>query len=305
MPHAGRPDRARYLQLLYVLLLAAFGLAHAPRTTAQAGRVAARPLASVPARSVEAASLQTSPAGQAARAAAGAGGGPSGTAIDAATADVLRGLGARASVIFAGRVLEISRNDAAGYVDIVFRVEEPVRGCRPGANYVLREWAGLWLESEARYVQGERLLMLLAARGPSGMSAPVGGAAGAIPLLATRQPPLLHGAARAPAFSTAEGVDPAADLRWVETLVERRVSSGGKAKTSRDEAQDQATPEGRGWSGPVGPLPGVSKPPPTAPLSKLKLRAADAPAGPNLQTVLSLLEQASVVELSPGVSLAP
>ena len=305
MPLTGYPDRARALLLVYMLSQAAFWLALAPRLTAQAGRAFARPVTDAPARSARAAGLRTSPATPIAGATAGAEGGSTVAAIDAATADVLRGLGARASVVFAGRVLEINRNDAAGYVDIVFRVEEPVRGCRRGTNYVLREWAGLWIESEARYAAGQRLLMLLPARGPSGMSAPVGGAAGAIPLLATRQPPLLHGAARAPASSSAEGIDTAADLRWVETLVKRQVSSTGKAEIRGDEAVDEDTFGGRGWSGPAGPLPGLSKLPVTAPLSKLKLRLADAPAGPDLQAVLSLLKQASVVEPPPGVSLAP
>ena len=75
-----------------------------------------------------------------------------------------------------------TRHDALGYVEVRFRVEEPVKGCSKVGAYVLREWAGRWVGRADRYRVGQRYLMMLTARGPLGMSAPVFGGDGAIPL---------------------------------------------------------------------------------------------------------------------------
>ena len=70
---------------------------------------------------------------------------------------------------------------------------------------MLREWGGLWEGTDERYRVGQRLLMLLHAPGASGLSSPVSGMDGAIPLLAG-------------ASATAE---PMVDLRWVAARVSR------------------------------------------------------------------------------------
>lgn len=189
------------------------------------------------------------------------------SAVSPATATVLEGLAARAGVIFAGRVVSVQRNEAAGYVDVEFRVEEAVRGCGRGSTYTLREWAGLWTGNPDRYVAGQRLLMLLAARGKSGMSAPVGGMAGRIPLLGTRTPPLVRGKG-APADSAAEDAgEQAVDLRWVQALAVRSTAIG----TAGVHAD---------WRGPVAPMPLPPKPKPVVPGSSV---------GPSLSAVLLLL----------------
>jgi hypothetical protein len=193
---------------------------------------------------------------------------PASSAVPAATAAVLEGMAARAGVIFAGRVVSVERNEAAGYVDVELRVEEAVRGCARGSTYTLREWVGLWIGNPDRYIAGQRLLMLLAARGKSGMSAPVGGMAGRIPLMATRTPPLVRGKGAAPADSAAEDAgEEAVDLRWVQALAVR----GTMANAAGVHAD---------WRGPVLPLPLPPRPKPVAPVSSV---------GPSLSAVLMLL----------------
>ena len=106
---------------------------------------------------------------------------------------VLLGMAKQAGVIFAGHVLAVDRNDASGFVDIHFRIDEPVRGCPRTGVYVLREWAGRWIGHPEPYRVGQRWLMLLTPRGPSGMSAPVFGGDGAVPIIASAPQPVLGG----------------------------------------------------------------------------------------------------------------
>lgn len=168
-----------------------------------------------------------------------------GSAVPAAAVTILRGLSARAGVIFAGHVVAVERNDASGYVDVVFGIDRAVKGCAGEKRYVLREWAGLWAEEPRRYGVGQRLLMILAARGPSGMSAPVGGMAGRIPLMGMRQPPLARGTGAGPP-DTGDLTEEAADLRWVEAAAVRTNAAGMKARAE--------TAKAAGWLGPVGPM---------------------------------------------------
>lgn len=145
--------------------------------------------------------------------------------VPAATAAVLQAMAARAGVIFAGSVLQVQRHDAAGYVDVTFAVEHAVRGVVHAGNstprYELREWAGLWTGGD-RYRVGQRVLILLAGRGPQGMSAPVGGMAGVIPLIATRKPPIWRQGAATADTRIEDDADELVDLRWVETQVATR-----------------------------------------------------------------------------------
>lgn len=134
------------------------------------------------------------------------------TAASHSIEDVLHRMSDQAAVIFVGQVAAIhphlDQTGASGYVEVDFRVDQPIRGCSSG-NYTLREWAGLWQGSANRYHAGQRLLMFLRAPGPSGLSSPVDGMDGAIPL----RP---GGAASA---TTAGGE--VVDLRWLGAQVER------------------------------------------------------------------------------------
>ncbi len=120
--------------------------------------------------------------------------------------DILHQLSDKADVIFAGQVVAIRPND--GVVEVEFRVDQAIRGCSVGTPYILREWAGLWTAGNQRYRVGQRLLMLLHAPSAAGMSSPVGGLDGAIPI---RQ----GGAAAQPAISSTAPQRPYVDLRWL------------------------------------------------------------------------------------------
>jgi hypothetical protein len=115
----------------------------------------------------------------------------------------------QAGVIFAGEVTAVrllgGSGGATGVVEIDFRVDGALRGASVG-SYTLREWAGLWPANNAPFRVGQRYLMLLHAPGASGLSSPVGGMDGAIPI---------------------RGSDPVSgviDLRWVGTRAVRPLS---------------------------------------------------------------------------------
>jgi len=143
--------------------------------------------------------------------------------------DVLRQMSDRADVIFMGQVLTVhlpeGGSPASGIVEIQFRVDEAIRGCKTGQPYVLREWGGLWAGGSGRYRVGQRLLMLLHAPSAGGMSSPVGGLDGAIPIRqSARGAPL------------AENVTPPSlpfvDLRWLGARLPRVVSYRDEAVRS-------------------------------------------------------------------------
>jgi hypothetical protein len=179
--------------------------------------------------------------------------------------DVLHQLSDKADVIFAGQVIAVRRPNDADWVEVEFRVDQAIRGCSAGTPYVLREWAGLWAGGNQRYRVGQRLLMLLHAPSAGGMSSPVGGLDGAIPI---RQ-----GATAAPAADTAIPPQrPFVDLRWLGTKLPRAVSY-------RNESTRAAKPAGASMSllaqrqtvsvatsgsitsvAPITPLPGSASP---------------------------------------------
>jgi len=137
-----------------------------------------------------------------------AGGTATAQAISETSADTvaeLHGMVRLAPVIFAGQVVAVRAADNAprGTVEIEFAVEDAVRGVS-GSRYVLREWAGLWVAGEAPFRVGQRYLMLLHAPGAAGLSSPVDGPDGAIPV-----------------GSSAQGDGRVVDLRWVGARVLR------------------------------------------------------------------------------------
>ena len=131
----------------------------------------------------------------------------------------LHGMSDRADVIFVGTVAAVHRTEpsgvAPGFVEVRFVVDQAIRGCS-GSAYTLREWAGLWSANDARYHPGQRLLMLLHAPGATGLSSPVDGMDGAVPLRAS-------GAGVSPSSTSQAAAEPVADLRWVGAKVSRSV----------------------------------------------------------------------------------
>ena len=106
-----------------------------------------------------------------------------GAARAQSAATVLVEMASHAGVIFAGEVLSVTRHDPAGFVEIQFQVDSSVLGCTTGQTYTVREWAGRWVGHSERYRPGQRRLMLLTAPGPAGLSAPVYGTDGALPIV--------------------------------------------------------------------------------------------------------------------------
>jgi hypothetical protein len=124
-----------------------------------------------------------------------------------------------AGVIFAGQVIAVRRqvgNDgAAGVVQIEFAVDDAVCGAS-GGSYTLREWAGLWPAGDEPFRVGQRFLMLLHAPSAAGLSSPVGGMDGAIPIRGGGAPTVASNAANV------AGTDGRTmDMRWVQTWVVR------------------------------------------------------------------------------------
>jgi hypothetical protein len=99
---------------------------------------------------------------------------------DGSVGEALRNLASRAGVAFTGRVVEIDRK--GGVVEVVFNVEQPLLG-DVGATYTLREWGGLWAAGQQRYAVGERVAVFLHAPGKSGLSSPVDGMEGIVPVV--------------------------------------------------------------------------------------------------------------------------
>ncbi|HEY0263029.1 MAG TPA: hypothetical protein VGC07_00775 [Granulicella sp.] len=137
----------------------------------------------------------------------------------ATVTEALESMADRAGVIFAGQVTAIRQpQGASGQIEITFHVEQAVLGCVSGVSYTLREWAGLWTSNPHRYRLGERLLLFLHAPGPGGLSSPVGGQAGAIPIT-------VSSTVAGPETTDTGAPDPSVDLRWVEARVLRQTDS--------------------------------------------------------------------------------
>jgi hypothetical protein len=174
-------------------------------------------------------------------------------AQEAAALAELQTLSAQASVIFAGEVIAIVRpiSESTGVVEIRFRVDAPVRGCDASGTYTLREWAGLWSGNAPRYRVGQRLLMLLPATVAGGVSTPVGGLDGAIPLVPIPAP--------SAEFTDKLGLD----LRWIATRGQRTLA--------------EPTTGGDRWVGPIRPLTRTTSTSPTSLTAVIALLSATAP----------------------------
>lgn len=114
---------------------------------------------------------------------------------------VLRQMAAQSGVVFIGRVRTIHFDTAplasqqAGTVTITLDVLTPIYAASGNlaASYTLREWSGLWTMGRQRYAVGQRALFFLRPPNAAGISAPVGGQMGMVPLVpgAATQTPLL------------------------------------------------------------------------------------------------------------------
>ena len=134
--------------------------------------------------------------------------------------EALRQMSGKADVIFVGQVTAVHAQSgegiASGFVEIQFRVDQAIRGCTAGTPYLLHEWAGLWSGGAQRYRVGQRFLMFLHAPGASGLSSPIGGMDGAVPIHGTTSSLI--------ATNSSVGQAPVVDLRWIGAKLLRPLS---------------------------------------------------------------------------------
>lgn len=87
----------------------------------------------------------------------------------------------KAGFIFAGRVLRVeyaaSQPDRVPAVRITLQVERALLGTERGQIFTLTQWAGTW-DSGPQFRPGQRLLLFLYPRSPTGLSSVVGGRLG-------------------------------------------------------------------------------------------------------------------------------
>lgn len=100
--------------------------------------------------------------------------------VDASVGEAMRSLAARAGVVFVGQVVSVERK--GGVVEVEFRVDHAVQG-PVGSTYRLREWAGLWSAGQQRYIPGQRAMVFLRAPNGAGLSSPVDGMEGVVPVV--------------------------------------------------------------------------------------------------------------------------
>jgi len=97
----------------------------------------------------------------------------------------------QAGTIFSGRVLSVvparsGSPDRIATVTVSLQVEQAIRGVKAGQTFSFREWSGLWSGGE-RYRVGQRLLLFLYAPSLLGLTSPVGGESGRLPIDANGQ----------------------------------------------------------------------------------------------------------------------
>jgi hypothetical protein len=194
------------------------------------------------------------------------------TTVPAGAQAVLLEMATHAAVIFTGQVETIARADANGYVDVRFRVNQAVRGVSKTGAYVLREWAGLWSGGAVRYRVGQRYLMLLTGRGTSGMSSPVDGMDGAIPLIVAVAGPVADGHGVVAPDVALAAPELQVDVRWLNARAVRAAAGDGESHAPEVAAEarvaEPVAPEPVDGPQPIGPgptLPGPIVPGPVLP----------------------------------------
>lgn len=133
--------------------------------------------------------------------------------------DLIVQMSQSAGVIFVGHVVKVRQPRAGfsgspeaaaeGVVEIDLHVDQAVRGPAQGSIYTQREWGGLWAGGTERYRTGQRLLVLLYAPDAAGLSSPVHGAEGLIPLRGAGVPP-------GPDDGSSAGSQWMVDVRWLQ-----------------------------------------------------------------------------------------
>jgi hypothetical protein len=169
----------------------------------------------------------------------------------------LSAMSAQAAVIFAGEVQSVKRTGAtsttlggsAGIVEIQFQVENAVKGVVAGSTYTMREWAGLWNGISTAnglgggglecFHVGERALYFLRAPGPGGLSSPVDGMDGVLPLSSGSAPAFSDDSSAAQAYTQGElataSTATAASTNTVNSAAASYANGAGETDPDPDE----------------------------------------------------------------------
>ncbi len=133
--------------------------------------------------------------------------------------DLIVQMSRSAGVIFVGHVVEVRQPRAGfsgspevaaeGVVEVDLYVDQAVRGPAQGSIYTQREWGGLWAGGTERYRTGQRLLVLLHSPDTAGLSSPVHGEEGLIPLRGSGAPP-------GPDDGSSSASQWMVDVRWLQ-----------------------------------------------------------------------------------------
>ncbi|MDE1163004.1 MAG: hypothetical protein PW792_13815 [Acidobacteriaceae bacterium] len=160
-------------------------------------------------------------------------------AQDVSVGAALRSLASRAENAFVGQVVSITRK--GGVVEVVFRVDQNVMGNGTGATFTLREWAGLWPVGMQRYWVGERAMVFVQAASAAGLSSPVDGAEGVVPVV-----------------MAGDGSAPQVDVRRLATRVQRSLETPlASVAVSAFVPLQEAAAVAAAWREPTWKEPGV------------------------------------------------
>jgi hypothetical protein len=139
-----------------------------------------------------------------------------------AVAREMHELSRHAGRIFSGQVVSIAMEPDGNAVCIRFRVETAMRGANAGQMVAVREWAGLWALAP-RYRLGQRFLLFLYPPSRLGLTSPVLGDRGRLPVL-------LRGGGRSLPAVLIRSTSPTGERRTVVPLgtVARQIARGEK-----------------------------------------------------------------------------
>jgi hypothetical protein len=182
---------------------------------------------------------------------------PTGSVPATSVGGVLRGLASRAGVVFVGQVQKIEPE--GGVVVVTFQVQQAVLGV-VGGTYVMREWAGRWTGGQQRYQVGQRAMFFLHAPSAAGLSSPVDGMMGIVPMV--------------PMGANADAL---LDVRWLASRVRRNVGSPMVGASTGAVALADAVTVTKSWQT-------TSVPEPTSVLLPMSMRPMVVPPdGPGLR----------------------
>jgi hypothetical protein len=131
---------------------------------------------------------------------------PSNLTPPSSTPPNLGHLASNSGYIFSGTVSSVTRATTANSstvptMQITFRIDQAIRGVRAGQSLTIHEWAGLWDAGE-RYHPGERVMLFLYPPSRLGLTSPVAGAQGRLPIDRSGRVVLPPGGIPAPTSAT-------------------------------------------------------------------------------------------------------